>query len=154
MLTVNEALTIPITGKNVVVIGLPGSGKTWFCSRLAAEGHAVFHTDDFIYMGTEGMYTCMGKVLASELPTIVEGVDGYRMIRKGVETDLYYPDIVFEVIAPEDQRWQVYETERPGKNFANVLAFDKALGTILSKYRLLMDGKEMPQWVQVDNVRP
>lgn len=159
MLTTAEALRMDITGMNVLVIGLPASGKTFFTGWLGMynPAHRVFRTDDYLQMhnGEAAMYAALQGVTAAiqaGQKTIVEGVAGYRMLRKGAQLEMYYPGLVFEIVAPEEQRRGIYEKERPGKAWKNVQVFDKALATVLRDYNALIDGFRAPTWVQVQNV--
>mgnify|MGYP001768326448 CR=1 FL=1 len=161
MLTITEALKTPITGLNVMVIGLPGSGKTFFAGWLAFNnpGHVLFNTDDYLkdYNSQEFMYAALEEVtdnISNGNHTIVEGVAGYRMLRKGAQLGTYFPDIVFEIIAPTEQRERVYQQERSDRNFTNVQKFDKALTTVLNDYKNTIGDFEFPTWIQVNNQFP
>lgn len=159
MLTITEALKTPITGLNVMVIGLPASGKTYFAGWLALNNpaHKLYRTDDYLQWPMDGqaaMYAAMGEVMETieaGQNTIVEGVAGYRMLRKGAQLETYYPDIVFEIIAPQEQRERVYQQERKDKSFPNVERFDKALATVLNDYKKIVGDFDFPTWIQVSN---
>ena len=158
MLTITEALKTPITGLNVMVIGLPGSGKTYFSGLLAFHNpaHKLYHTDDYLqsHNGDAAMYCAFNDVTAmiqAGQKTIVEGVAGYRMLRKGAQLEMYFPDIVFEIVAPNEQRERVYQQERSERNFTNVQKFDKALTTVLNDYKKIVPDLDSPTWIQVSN---
>lgn len=161
MLTITEALKTPITGLNVMVIGLPASGKTFFAGWLSLNNpmHKLYHTDDYLqsHNGDAAMYCAFNDVTAmiqAGQKTIVEGVAGYRMLRKGAQLEMYYPDIVFEIVAPLEQRDRVYQQERGNRTFANVERFDKALTTVLSDYKKIVPDLDFPTWIQVNNQFP
>jgi len=160
MLTITEALRTPIIGLNVMVIGLPASGKTYFAGLLSFHNpmHTLFRCDDYLNgsNGQESMYAILDEVwdqIKAGNPTIVEGVAGYRMLRKGVQMEAYFPDIVFEIVAPTEQRERVYKQERKDKIFSNVERFDKALTTVLNDYDELIENYPFrsPTWIQVNN---
>jgi hypothetical protein len=160
MLTVTEALKTPIIGLNVMVIGLPASGKTFFAGWLSLNNpaHKLYRTDDYLqgFGGEKAMYATLFDVTGSILigqKTIVEGVAGYRMLRKGVQLETYFPDIVFELVAPTEQRERVYQQERKDKSFSNVERFDKALTTVLNDYNELIENYPLrsPTWIRVQN---
>lgn len=161
MLSITEALKTPITGLNVMVIGLPASGKTFFAGWLSLNNpmHTLFRCDDYLNgnNGQESMYAILDEVceqIRIGNPTIVEGVAGYRMLRKGAQLGTYYPDIVFEIVAPQEQRERVYMQERSERTFANVERFDKALTTVLSDYKKTIGDFQFPTWIQVSNIIP
>lgn len=156
-LTPQQALREPVFGLNVLIIGMAGSGKTWFAKQLAAKhpNSLFYHTDDYIEFGWKNsMYVVLGEVV-QEIEhgnsTIVEGVAGYRMLRKGAETVAYFPDIVFEMIAPESQIEEIYLRTRDAKKVANLPAFAKMNETVLREYKAMSVGKE-PRWIQVENL--
>lgn len=160
VMTIQQALATPITGMNVVIIGYPATGKTHF-SRLLAERnptHRLFHTDDYLlrYNGVEAMYACMGEVIEAieaGTPTIVEGIAGYRMLRKGVQLGTYYPQIVFEMTAPLEQIERTYRTDpnRSADKVKNLAAFCKAQDTIKNQYLSIAGDFEFPTWITVEN---
>ena len=161
MLSVSEALKTPITGLNVMVIGLPASGKTYFAGWLSLNNpmHTLFRCDDYLNGSNsqESMYAILDEVcdqIKAGNPTIVEGVAGYRMLRKGAQLGTYYPNIVFEIVAPTEQRERVYQQQRSDRNFANVQKFDKALTTVLNDYKNTIGDFEFPTWIQVNNQFP
>lgn len=161
MLTITEALRTPITGLNVMVIGLPASGKTFFAGWLSLNNpmHTLFRCDDYLNGSNsqESMYAILDEVcdqVKTGNPTIVEGVAGYRMLRKGAQLGAYYPDIVFEIVAPQEQRERVYKQERSERTFTNVQKFDKALQTILDDYKKIVPDLDFPTWIQVSNIIP
>lgn len=158
MLTITEALKTPITGLNVMVIGLPASGKTFFAGWLSLNNpaHKLYHTDDYLqsFDGEKAMYAALEDVTAMikiGQNTIIEGVAGYRMLRKGAQLQTYFPDIVFEIVAPQKQRERVYQQERSERTFTNVQKFDKALTTVLNDYKKIVPDLDFPTWIQVSN---
>lgn len=158
MMSTQEALRNDITGLNVMVIGLPASGKTFFACWLAFNNpaHKLYHTDDYLqsHNGDAAMYCAFNDVtvmIQTGQKTIVEGVAGYRMLRKGAQLEMYYPDIVFEIVAPTEQRERVYKKDRSDRNFANVQKFDKALTTVLNEYKKIVPDLQFPTWIQVNN---
>lgn len=146
---------------NVVIIGYPATGKTYFSKLLAERNptHRLFHTDDYLlrYNGVEAMYACMGEVIEAieaGTPTIVEGIAGYRMLRKGAQLDSYFPHIVFEMLAPFEQIERTYRTDpqRSADKVKNLAAFCKAQDTIKKQYISLVGPFDLPTWVEVENI--
>lgn len=159
--TIKEALRLPLAGLNVCIIGHPATGKTFFGGHLALCNplHTLFKCDDYLkdHDGVQAMYACLGDVveaIEAGKPTIVEGIAGYRMLRKGVELDSYYPDVVFEMIAPLEQIMRVYETDplRSSKNAKNIAAFCKAQETIKAQYLANVPDDKAPNWIKIENI--
>jgi hypothetical protein len=140
-----------IKGKNVLIIGCPASGKTFLSGLFKSSEHQVFHTDDYIKHGYyESMYRCLSDVLACGNLTIVEGVQGYRMLRKGIELDNYYPDVVIEIKISEQRMLKTYANERDMRKIKYLKGFNKMHDKILSDYKA-MNNKNKPEWIVINN---
>lgn len=140
-----------IAGKNVLIIGCPASGKTWLAKQLSNSGHKTFHTDDYMKLGYEqSMYAVLQDIINCKQPSIVEGVQGYRLLRKGVQMNNYYPDIVIELEVSEERMMKTYRTERKGKNIDSLLSFNKTHQKILNDYKALPN-KNKPLWMKLQN---
>lgn len=85
--------------KKIVVIGYPHSGKTTLVNSWNVTDRIVVHTDDYIKEGFEaGLYSIMDTIKEAE-SYIVEGVQGYRLLRKLVQYNLPQPDIIIICIS-------------------------------------------------------
>lgn len=143
---------LDIKGKKVLIIGFPASGKTTLSEllKLKSEEHEVMHSDDYMKFGfVESLYELMKDLEKTEKPTIVEGVIGYRLLRKGVELDSYYPDIVIELNVNEETIKRRY-LERDPQKIKGALSMCKSSLKILSDYRH-MPKKKVPMWVDINN---
>lgn len=140
-------------GKIIVIIGNPATGKTWLANRMGEEfSMPVIHTDDYMKHGyKDALYRLLSDVVEMEGPFIVEGIQGYRLLRKGVELDCFYPDVVIEVVAPDEQTRRVYEMQRAEKDFSKIASFNKMHRTILANYRE-MENPHPPLWYTVENI--
>ena len=129
---------INISGKNILIIGKPASGKTFLANKLAEENpsHHVIHTDDYQKYGYErALYVLLSELPTITKPTIIEGVLGYRLLRKGAQTGVYKPDIVVLLDIPDALMINTYKRERPGKDHTALKSFTRSLETILDGYR-------------------
>jgi hypothetical protein len=151
MTTISDILKLPIAGKNVLIIGEPATGKTHLSGLLNSAGHTVIHTDDYIPHGNvESLYVLIDDLAKIDGPTIIEGVAGYRLLRKGVQLDCYYPDYVIELHTSEARVECAYREQRSEDKLKGLKGFRKALKTILAGYNELPN-KRPPVWVQVRN---
>lgn len=146
---------IDITGKNVLIIGRPASGKSYTAEKLARDNpnHVLIKTDDYKHLGyVEALYAIIDdlKVLGPKVNTIVEGVQGYRLLRKGVELNCYYPDMVIELEITDRRMNQTYILERDPKKLAYLKGFNKAHEKVLNDYRE-MQNKHKPKWIKLKN---
>lgn len=121
----------------IAVIGYPCSGKTSLSKQLAAlyPDHKVIHTDD--YKGTdyaEGLSALMDDMEPYQ-HFICEGVQAFRVLRKGAELRRLFFDVVIECKTSEGTQMSRYNAERDASKWQYIPAFNKSLDTIFSEYR-------------------
>lgn len=118
----------------VVIIGAPASGKTTL-SRTLEQYWPVIHTDDYISMGYENSLYELLKDLDHLSGWIVEGVLGYRLLRKlrQIGQDV---DLIIEVERSLEDIEEVYRRER-NADFNRVKAMIKANQTVYDEYKRL-----------------
>jgi dephospho-CoA kinase len=103
-----------------VILGLPASGKTEFVKRLKQNSMEKFiHTDDYINENRDNfedsLYDLMRDLASIKNHNIVvEGVQGYRLLRKGLQEQSFFPDEVITCICDESIRRERYK-RREGK---------------------------------------
>jgi len=140
-----------IKGKNILIIGCPASGKTFMSALFNSNDHEIFHTDDYIKFGyKESMYQCLSDVIKCKKNTITEGVQGYRMLRKGVELNNYYPDMIIELKITEQLMFSTYKKERSAKKIKYLAGFNKMHDKILTDYKNMANNKK-PEWIIINN---
>ena len=101
----NRARILQANDNFVVVVGMPAAGKTWLTERISG-GFKVYHTDDYIQHGfQQSLYMLMDDLRHDVSPRImVEGVQGYRLLRKIAEERKKEPDLVVVCVADNDTR--------------------------------------------------
>jgi len=134
----------------VVVIGPPGSGKT-AVGRVLAETSELplYSTDHYLSDGhVAALYSIMQAV--GDKGWIVEGMIGYRLLRKRKQLGMPPPDLVIQLHATDGQIVESYVRRGLQCNLPKVRAFIKAHETVLNEY-LILDG-DMPRiWVHADS---
>lgn len=129
-------INLNIKDKNVLIIGHAGTGKTNFVQNIMASyvnlsNHKIIHSDDFISYGFEqSLYVLMEAISKEKSKTIVEGVQGYRLLRKGAELGTYKPDLI--IIIKSTKTNEVYK--KRGKNIEKMESFNKSLDKIYHDY--------------------
>lgn len=155
-LNVDSVRKMISTRESVVILGAPESGKTWLSEQLADQFDFIVHTDDYIKYGFEqSMYRVLDDVvLAQKLGkrVLVEGVQCYRLLRKGVQLNSFYPQLVIELKVSELYIQAQYQTRGEFGKWRSVKQMmwnnQKVLGDYIS-----MPNKHKPTWVVVKNDR-
>lgn len=147
-------LHVDIGTKDVVIIGPPASGKTYLSELLAKDnpGHELIHTDDYIKYGyEEALYQLLNDIKQIDRPLIIEGILGYRLLRKGVQLDCFNPEMVIELEISEALMLQTYQRQRGAdKDITAVKAMVKANETVLRNYKAIRNTRP-PQWITIKN---
>lgn len=141
-----------IKNKNVLIIGPPASGKTTLAKELSKRpnDHVLLHTDDYIQHGYEqALYVLMEDIKKLQATTIIEGVLGYRLLRKGAQLDCYYPDLVIEMQITAEQQARIYQQERDAKKLQYLKGFAASHDKILHDYFELIGGRK-PEWIKIN----
>lgn len=165
VLTLTELLERDFTGENVLIIGCPASGKSTI-AKMISERHPdsqYIQTDDYMQHGYEQSlyvliddlkrgYVSQEAAVRMNGPHIIEGILGYRLLRKGVEQDFYYPDVVIELLITDERMEQTYNEQRDPEKLKGARSQTKACATILGKYKemFIPDG-QYPEWIQIHN---
>lgn len=133
--------------KNVLVIGWPASGKTFLSAILKKNlpEHSVIHTDDYLEKDTGEII----NVIKAKGKTIVEGVCGYRVLRRGAITSTYHPDVVIEMTIEEPTLLYAYSKLRDSTKISGVKTLVAGCKTILADYERLNVMK--PYWIKLKN---
>lgn len=151
-MSLSEILSLDILGKNIMIIGFPATGKTWLSDKISKHTHKLIHTDIFKSFGyEEGMYYALKAALSSEKNTIVEGIFGYRMLRKGAQMKTYFPDIVIEMKISNSKMVKTYLKERDEKKIKHLRQFNDNLNKVLNDYRAICPEEKKPIWIEFLN---
>jgi len=130
----------------VVIIGPPGSGKTYVGTVLAEQsGLPLYSTDKFLGDGhVKALYAVME--LAGDEGWIIEGMVGYRLLRKRKQLGLPAPDLVIELGASDQQITASYAERGKHCNLRHIRNFCAAHDSVLKDYWQL-DGEEPRIWI-------
>lgn len=134
----------------VVVIGPPGSGKTYVGQLLAEDsGLPLYCTDAYLGNGHVAALYALMQLIGDE-GWIVEGMIGYRLLRKRRQLGMPPPDIVIQLDATDEQIEESYKRRGKPCNLPLIRRFCAAHDKVLKDY-LRLDGADPPVWVHANS---
>lgn len=115
-------------GHDVVIIGPPASGKSSLAESLKLQyenSHAFFHSDSYMndHNYEPALYAMMEDMQATKIPKIIEGMQAYRLLRKGLEQKSFYPTYVIQLSVKRYTIEARYEKYRKGKDVQKALSW-------------------------------
>ena len=119
--------------------------------KLELQGFVIIHTDDYMKYGyKDSLYKLLDDIKNKDLKNVViEGVLGYRLLRKGEQLNCYKPDIVIELKSSIKIILNRYKNNRQDKNIKSVLSMIKSNNTILNEYFSIC--KKIPEWEIIES---
>lgn len=144
-MTLAELLSTPIAGKDVAIIGIPSSGKTYIANKLSNPHHETIHTDSFLEAGFDGaqlidaVFEQMADCRARQRPVIVEGCMVYHLLLEGLKNG-YKPDLIINIEISRGQQREIYLRERDSKKIMWLQRFNEM--SLLSFNRYIKDCPE------------
>ena len=138
--------SIPKKG-NVVIIGYPATGKTFLLDSITSKVKAsIYHTDDYIKHGFgEALYVLMGDIDRDDAPLkIIEGVLGYRLIRKGIELQTFHPDLI--IVCEASVSTRTARIALRGKLVQPTLSMDKGLNKVWEDCKVMGHVGKVVRW--------
>jgi len=152
-MNLEEILLLDFNEKNICIIGPPASGKTFLSNKICNKTHHKIHTDEFLkegyFMGLHGVMNQLSFLDGK--PTLVEGVIGYRLLRKGIELASYYADIVINCIISENKQRYVYLKERNPEKIKYLQTFNSVHQKIFEQYKNDCPIKKTPIFIDFIN---
>ena len=134
----------------VVIIGPPGSGKTHVGHVLAeSSGLPLYSTDCYLSDGhVKALYAVMQAV--GDEGWIVEGMIGYRLLRKRAQLGMHPPDFVIELEATDQEIAQAYRNRNRHCNIQQIRRFCQAHEKVLEDY-FLLDAERPRVWIHAES---
>ena len=134
----------------VVIIGPPGSGKTHVATVLGESSDLpIYRTDKFLGDGhVQALYAVMEA--AGDDGYIIEGMIGYRLLRKLKQLKLPAPDMVIQLEADDYMIEESYAKRDKVCNINRLRAFCKAHEKVMEDYYAL-DGDVPKIWIHGDS---
>jgi len=152
MMKSQDKIKLPSKG-NVVIIGYAATGKTTFSNTLQFDG-SLYHTDDYLKYGSvDSLYVLMDQLKKDTSPLkVIEGIGGYRLLRKGLQTQSFYADLIIICTATAEVRHDRIKAR--GKNIQATFNFDHGCDKVWNDYEQLGKWEEyQPKIITYDSSR-
>lgn len=139
---------------NVVIVGYAATGKTTLVEsfKYSPSLANVWHTDDLInqYDFEESLYVLMPQIAKCRNPLkIIEGIQGYRLLRKGLQLKTFYADVVIICTCSKEERAR--RIAKRGKDVNKTFGLDKVCDKFWADYQtLLKTAKKKPTIIYHD----
>lgn len=161
-----QTLFLTPEDKNIVIIGYAATGKSFFADMLMSLGinkydYKLIRSDDYQNKGfQQSLYVMMSHIqhmrLNGQERFIVEGIQGYRLLRKGLEEQTFFADVVFLMKADKATRHKRYLNRKDSIQKMGYLdGFDSMLNKVWLDYLNMVlqqqkTLKKIPRLVEVN----
>lgn len=129
--------------KTIVVCGYTKTGKIQIARKLSEEldNRQLIISDDYMFTDHQNALSYfMDDVLSyhrSSVPTIIEGVLSFRLLRKGITEGTFQPDLIIKTKCNEETIRYFYDKEGEKHKLTRALGFNKGLDKIWEEYQSL-----------------
>lgn len=154
-MTIEDILELPLKDKSVLLLGMPGAGKTFIANKMKSVfPHEVIHTDTYVkgiaYNLPRAIYAAF-EDLAHYNPSICEGVLGYHLLLEGYKRQSYFPDVVIEIKISAGKQREIYLRERDPEKLQYLKKFNAFHQGIMNEYHRLVPDSEKPFFLKLHN---
>ena len=128
----------------VVILGYTKTGKYPIAKKLAEElNRPLFVSDDYGYQDStdKGLYRFMDAIMPlynEETPMIIEGVLCFRLLRKGLQLQNFFADLIIKTKCSDDTISYFYKKDGEENKIDRAISFNKGLNTIWEEYLTMM----------------
>ncbi len=125
--------------KTIVIVGFPKTGKSTISKKLNDSlGRHIIASDDFGLQHFEDFKKSCLTAYNKQIPIIIEGVMGFRLLRRGLEENNFYPDLLIKTNSNNETIIHLYNKFGEGDKIPRVLSFNKGLNTMWDEYRAVL----------------
>lgn len=154
-MTLEEILICDFTGLNILIIGKPSAGKTWFSKVLGGmyKHHTVLHADNYLTSSViePRQIAAIIEDQSFTQPCIIEGMSGYQLLLTGAKDKSYSPDVVIEIEISAGKQREIYLEERNPSKIQFLKRFAIKMQGILNEYQRLIPDSDKPQFIIFNN---
>ena len=153
-----QILTICEKSPIVVVCGFTKSGKITIARKISNHlKRRLFISDDYtIYGPQEAMYVLLKDIVYEtnrKHPFIVEGVQCFRLLRKGIQLNNFFPDLIIKTKCNEETIRYFYQKDNESEKTENAIKYNKGLDKIWNDYLNLLSSNlqiKRPKFIELN----
>lgn len=139
----------------IVVCGYTKTGKVTIARKIANTlKRRLFISDDYqIYGPQEAMYVLLKDLLTENRPFIVEGVQCFRLLRKGIQLNNFFPDLIIKTKCNEETIRYFYKKDNESEKIENAIKYNKGLNKIWEDYLQLLSSNpniKRPKYIELN----
>ena len=142
----------------IAICGFTKTGKVTIAKKLAEElNRKLFISDDFQYTKPEeSLYELIRNISPyhqQRVPIIVEGILCFRLLRKGIQEGVFFPDLIIKTKCDEKTIRHFYNKDGEGHKIDRALSFNKGLDKIWNDYLNLLSQNswvKVPQFIELN----
>jgi 2-phosphoglycerate kinase len=123
----------------IVICGFTKTGKITIAEKLAKElNRKLFISDNYQFVKPdESLYVFMDDIMKeykNGTPMIVEGILCFRLLRKGIQLNNFFPDLILKTKCSENTIRHFYKKDGEESKINRALSFNKGLDKIWKDY--------------------
>lgn len=142
---------LDIDNKSVAVLGIAGSGKTYWGKRIHKNTHTMVHTDDYLIHPPLTQLIALCHYLRNWRPYVAEGMLMYDYLVWCAQTDNPLPEIIVILNITRAQQERIYRETRDPKKIKHMKGFNIKLLAMWNEFYRLTEGKDRPQIINYNN---
>lgn len=121
--------------QTIVICGFTKTGKVLIAKKLAEQlNRPLIISDDYKFEEYEYFRNTVLNLYNKKIPFIAEGVLCFRLLRKGVQENNFYPNLILKTVCNEATIRYFYNKDGEADKIHRVLGFNKSLSTIWNEY--------------------
>jgi hypothetical protein len=130
--------------KSIVICGFTKTGKVTIAKKIATSlNRPLFITDDYTkkYGYNNALEELMKDIIPlynNQIPFIVEGILCFRLLRKSIKLNNFYPDFIIKTECDDKTISYFYHKDGETHKLKKALIFNKGLNTIWNEYKEIL----------------
>jgi adenylate kinase family enzyme len=149
--------------KTIIILGYTKTGKVTIAKKLAQKlNYPLFESDYYINIEDrkQSLYNLIDDILPyyqSNQPLIIEGILGFRLLRKGLQLNNFSPDLIIKTKCNDETIKHFYRVDNEESKINRALSFNKGLNKIWDEYKEMLRNNlhnKIPKFIELETTLP